>query len=215
MSLTDKNLYSYCDNNPVMRVDNGGMFWDTVFDVVSLCASVVDVIKNPDDPWAWAGLAADVVSLAVPCVTGGGSLVRIIATSDDVIDLARTADKANDAIKATDKIVDGVKIQKATDFTEDAKKAIDALDHTGGVTKSTAAAGIRIHKGYKTGYNKLEGMIKEAKFGKNRMDFFDETHKIIYELKPNNPKSIAQGIRQLKRYDKAMGGGYTLILELY
>ncbi len=215
MSLTDKNLYSYCDNNPVMRVDNGGMFWDTVFDVVSLCASVVDVIKNPDDPWAWAGLAADVVSLAVPCVTGGGSLVRIIATSDDVIDLARTADKANDAIKTADKIVDGVKIQKATDFTEDAKKAIDALDHTGGVTKSTAAAGIRIHKGYKTGYNKLEGMIKEAKFGKNRMDFFDETHKIIYELKPNNPKSIAQGIRQLKRYDKAMGGGYTLILELY
>ena len=24
MSLTDKNLYAYCDNNPVMRVDNGG-----------------------------------------------------------------------------------------------------------------------------------------------------------------------------------------------
>ena len=27
MALTDKNLYAYCDNNPVMRVDHGGEFW--------------------------------------------------------------------------------------------------------------------------------------------------------------------------------------------
>ena len=27
MGLTDKNLYAYCDNNPVMRADNGGEFW--------------------------------------------------------------------------------------------------------------------------------------------------------------------------------------------
>ena len=26
-ALTDKNLYAYCDNNPVMRADNGGDFW--------------------------------------------------------------------------------------------------------------------------------------------------------------------------------------------
>ena len=24
----DKNLYAYCDNNPVMRADNGGAFWN-------------------------------------------------------------------------------------------------------------------------------------------------------------------------------------------
>ena len=29
LGLTDKNLYAYCDNNPVMRRDDGGMFWDT------------------------------------------------------------------------------------------------------------------------------------------------------------------------------------------
>lgn len=27
MSLTDKNLFSYCDNNPVVRVDSDGQFW--------------------------------------------------------------------------------------------------------------------------------------------------------------------------------------------
>ena len=52
-----------------MRVDHGGAFWDTVFDVISVCASVVDVVKNPKDPWAWVGLGADVLSLAVPFAT--------------------------------------------------------------------------------------------------------------------------------------------------
>lgn len=28
--LTDKNLYAYCDNNPVVRVDNGGEFWNVI-----------------------------------------------------------------------------------------------------------------------------------------------------------------------------------------
>ena len=27
MELIDKNLYAYCDNNPVMRVDSDGEFW--------------------------------------------------------------------------------------------------------------------------------------------------------------------------------------------
>ena len=30
MGLTDKNLYAYCDNNPVMRADSGGDFWHIV-----------------------------------------------------------------------------------------------------------------------------------------------------------------------------------------
>ena len=30
MALTDKNLYAYCDNNPIMRRDDGGEFWDVI-----------------------------------------------------------------------------------------------------------------------------------------------------------------------------------------
>ena len=222
MGLTDKNLYAYCDNNPVMRRDDGGMFWDTVFDVVSLCFSVADVIKNPDDPWAWVGLAADVVSLVVPFATGGGTIVKAATKVDDVIDTAKALDKAStvvntmgDAGKAVDNFIDGVKVQKALDFTDDAKKVIKSLDHTGGVTKSTAAAGRQIHAGYKTAYEGIEGMYKEYRHGSNRLDFLDEVAKTIYELKPNNPRSIKQGINQLKRYNDALGGGYKLILELY
>ncbi|MBP3495776.1 MAG: RHS repeat-associated core domain-containing protein, partial [Clostridia bacterium] len=32
--LTDKNLYAYCDNNPVMRSDTGGEFWNWIVGAV-------------------------------------------------------------------------------------------------------------------------------------------------------------------------------------
>ena len=218
MSYTDKNLYAYCDNNPVMRTDNGGEFWDTFFDVVSLCASVIDVVKNPDDPWAWVGLAADVVSVAVPFATGGGAVVDAVTSVDEVAGLAKNVDRTFEGVdtvsdlgKTTERVIDGVKIQNATDFTPEAKKIIDSLDHSGGITRSTGPKGTQIHTGYKVGeigkeYDKIVGC---------RMDCLDEVNKIIYELKPNNPRSISQGIKQLKRYNEALGGGYTLILELY
>ena len=90
MALTDKNLYAYCDNNPVMRVDGDGRFWETVFDVASLAFSVVDVIANPSDVWAWVGLAGDIVDL-IPFVSGVGEatdLIRVATKIDDIVDVA-------------------------------------------------------------------------------------------------------------------------------
>ena len=171
-ALTDKNLYSYCDNNPVMRRDDGGEFWDTGFDVVFLVFSVADVIANPSDPWAWAGLAGDVIDL-IPFVSGVGEstdLVRIATKVDDVVDAIDDVHDVARALEVSGTIRDGVKIQKATDFTTDAKNVIDSLDHTGGITKSSAAAGRKIHAGYKTNYSDIEGMKKEAVIGRNRID---------------------------------------------
>ncbi len=48
-----------------------------------------------------------------------------------------------------------------------------------------------------------------------RPDYVDIDNKIIYELKPMNPRSINRGIKQLQRYNEALGGGYSLVLELY
>ena len=46
--LTDKNLFAYCDNNPVMRVDLGGDFWHIVIGAVvgALISGVVTVVSN-------------------------------------------------------------------------------------------------------------------------------------------------------------------------
>ena len=108
-NLYDKNLFAYCDNNPVMRVDVGGEFWDTIFDVVSLVASIVDVVSSPSDPMAWAGLGTDVVCLVTPGLTGGGTLVRAASKADDVVDAVRAVDRVDD-------VVDTVNTAKKVDF---------------------------------------------------------------------------------------------------
>ena len=76
--FTNKNLYAYCDNNPMVRKDKGGGFWETAFDVISLGASIVEVSQNPSDPWAWAALVGDVVDL-LPVVTGIGEATRVVS----------------------------------------------------------------------------------------------------------------------------------------
>ena len=189
-SLTEKNLFAYCDNNPVMRKDIDGAFWDTFFDIVSLAVSVCEVIANPTDPWAWAGLAGDVVDL-VPFVTGVGEVTH--------------------AVKAANKAGDVLTIQKAADFTDDAADIIKGLDRSSGFTKSTRSAGTQIHKGYKVGmpgkeYDKIKGI---------RIDYLDMDNKVIYELKPFNPRSVKQGVRQLEKYNQKLDGGYKMVLEVY
>ncbi len=44
-SLTDKNLYAYCDNNPVMRVDQGGEFWLFAIVATAIVSAVVNVVS--------------------------------------------------------------------------------------------------------------------------------------------------------------------------
>ena len=98
-------MFAYCNNNPVVRHDFGGCFWETVFDVISLGASIVEVAINPGDPWAWAGLVGDTLDL-IPFVTGVGEVTRAVKTTvkvvdkaDDVIDAAKTIDNVGDAAK--------------------------------------------------------------------------------------------------------------------
>jgi len=105
MALTDKNLFAYCDNNPVVRKDSGGAFWETVFDVISLGASIVEVCVNPADPWAWAGLAGDAIDL-IPFVTGVGEVTRTVKTAVNVVE---KADDVYDAAKVVDNISDTAK----------------------------------------------------------------------------------------------------------
>ena len=85
MQVTDVNFFAYCDNNPINRVDLYGNVWDTIFDVVSLGMSIVEVAINPSDPWAWAGLAGDVIDM-IPLVTGVGELVDGVKYSRKLAD---------------------------------------------------------------------------------------------------------------------------------
>ena len=55
MGLTDKNLYAYCDNNPVIRADHGGDFWNVVIGAVVDGAVSFGLGKTPGIKGATAG----------------------------------------------------------------------------------------------------------------------------------------------------------------
>ena len=47
-SLSDKNLYNYCDNNPISRYDSNGEFWHIAVGAVfgAVCSAVAQVVTN-------------------------------------------------------------------------------------------------------------------------------------------------------------------------
>ena len=102
---------------------------------------------------------------------------------------------------------DGVVIQRANqaDFTDEAWREVQSLQHNAnGETVSSAASGRKIHKGFKTDIDNLTipggGRVPGAP---GYVDVYNSATKTIYELKPNNARSINMGIKQLQRYGKA------------
>jgi RHS repeat-associated protein len=87
-------------------------------------------------------------------------------------------------------------------------------------TKSTLQLGQQMHRVYKV--NDANGITKIKEFplpsGK-RIDFIDFTTKTIYELKPNNPRQIKAGLKQLAGYlaevQRIHGPGWSTVLDTY
>ena len=83
-------------------------------------------------------------------------------------------------------------------------------------TKQAAVRGRQMHRDYNYG----AGTIKEFTIpGYGRADAVDLSKRIVYELKPNNPKAIARGYKQLARYAEGLsrtrGGQWITKLFTY
>ena len=184
-----------------MRVDHTGEFWGILFDVASLAFSIVDVCQNPDDVWAWVGLAFDIVDL-LPIISGTG----------EVADVLRFANKSDDAV--SEFLQAGGKIRKVRKYeiSESGRTLIRDLYRTSeGYTVSTHRIGTQIHKNFRRNGQ----IIPNSRL---RVDGVSKFWHSIYELKPNNPKSIQRGIQQLYQYRdayKAIGKNYKMVLVLY
>ena len=87
------NMYTYCGNNPVVRYDPNGNAWETPFDFISLGISVADVVMNPCDPWAWAGLVGDAADVLIPFVGGIGEAIKVYGSVQDTRDVVSAAKK--------------------------------------------------------------------------------------------------------------------------
>lgn len=79
--------------------------------------------------------------------------------------------------------------------------------------------GKHMHKNWDYGQNGTT-IFKEFSIpGVGRIDAVDFGNRIVYELKPNNPRAIRQGWKQLNKYVSALeelyGGEWIKILEIY
>ena len=81
LSTYDKNLYSYCDNNPIIRVDFGGDFWRELFTAIAVTAVVV----------AAGALVVATGGLAVAAVAGGGTMLAVTSVTTTALGVAVTA----------------------------------------------------------------------------------------------------------------------------
>ncbi|MDE3046708.1 MAG: hypothetical protein KGJ02_08750, partial [Verrucomicrobiota bacterium] len=72
-------------------------------------------------------------------------------------------------------------------------------------TKSNLRLGQQVHKSYKAAIADKKIFRKEFTLPSGRrVDFIDFTNGKVYELKPNNPRAIRAGMKQLEQYIKEL-----------
>jgi RHS repeat-associated protein len=133
------NRYSYVLNNPLKYTDPSGHLIDILFDIGSAIWDVVDIVKNPTDPWAWGSLGADVVCAFIPFVAGGGAAVRGVKLGTKAINAidnaADTAKGIAKGVNAVDSIADTGntvrKVEKAGDTYAGVREASKYLKNNG------------------------------------------------------------------------------------
>ena len=89
------NIFAYCQNKPTGHKDTTGAALETVWDIISLGASIAEVAVNPADPWAWIGLIGDIADVAIPCVGGLGEAIRTLKAVnaiDNSVDIAKVTE---------------------------------------------------------------------------------------------------------------------------
>ena len=140
-----------------------------------------------------------------------GGIFEFVSTGISAVKAAVRSVKLSDPQPV---IKDGVEIRYAqqTNFSDEAWAEIQSLPHNAnGETISNAVSGRKIHRGFRTD---LIGKGKERSIvGVGRADAIEKN--IIYELKPNNARSIEKGIKQLHKYNNALVGKFEMVLIVY
>ena len=152
--FTGLNLFAYCDNNPVVRVDPNGQFWDYVADIGFLLWSVADVVNDPGDWKNWAALAVDAVFAVVPFVPSGvGQVIKVGNKIDNALDVANAINKIDNIQDATKVTMIGRNMERVTSTANLIGKADNLYDTWKGY--DAAATGIKrfLHNGISMAHN--------------------------------------------------------------
>ena len=114
------NMFVYCSNNPIMYVDPTGYWFDTYLDIVSLGGSIIEVVATPTNPWAWVGLAGDLIDI-IPYITGIGEATRAYRITvnllDDGSDVVKNSRKIHSIMSKSDEVYDIIKATGSYEIT--------------------------------------------------------------------------------------------------
>lgn len=110
--LTDKNLYAYCDNNPVIRVDHGGDFWMIIGAAVGglvggTVSAISQGIENGFDNINWGIVGVNAASGAISGALASTG-IGLVASIGINAALGGATYVAEQAIKDEDITVGGV-----------------------------------------------------------------------------------------------------------
>ncbi|MBQ8372406.1 MAG: RHS repeat-associated core domain-containing protein, partial [Clostridia bacterium] len=168
MELTDKNLYAYCDNNPVIRVDKDGEFWHIITGAIvgAVVGAVSKIANNLKEGKSWCENVW--ISAAAGAATGAITAAGIPVGAS----VAACA-----AISATESVV--------TQGLEEGWENIDAVEVVIDTAKGTLdALGMSISKGNANhlmtqGVNATKNISKKG-IGSSAKYYFKQTWKVFY-----------------------------------
>ena len=204
--LYHKNLYVYCDNNPVVRRDLQGYFLETIFDIISVGTDVAEIIIAPTDLLAWGSLGLDLVCTIVPGATGGGKAVKAIAKASEV---GKVSDGAKAVYKAADKAND---IRKATGSYEIIFESGKNYVGKGGFGRSIASA-----VGHATKFIDPVVSIEWRRAANTQQAFLDEYMRMIKRgiVIRNRNETLAQSIQKAYTYNLIWSPGKTIYGKMF
>jgi len=101
IGLTDKNLYAYCDNNPLMRTDEDGEFWNFIVGAIvgAVVGGIAQIVSNVITGNDWSdGLATAVISGAASGALAASS-VRIVGSIVGNAFISASSNAVNQVVK--------------------------------------------------------------------------------------------------------------------
>lgn len=228
--------------DPVNYFDPDGRFFSSVYQPVK--NTVVDVWNSPRFQGALqmgVGVSQAVGGAAYTTATGGvggiagGGFVFLRGLDDiytgfrqivsnDWVDSGKS--KLLQACGASRSFAEGMDTALSFFSPKGASRVVSLAGKSEEViqyTKSNLRLGQQVHKSYKAAIADMRSMRKEFRLPSGRrIDFLDIKNGKVYELKPNNPRGIRAGMKQLNVYmeelktmDRFKGKNWEGILEVY
>jgi len=183
-ALTDKNLYAYCDNNPIDRADDGGEFWHIVAGAVIGAASqyVGDVLLNLAEGKSFGESLKPRSSVA--SYLGAAASGALAATGIGVVGSIAANAAISGAVYAVD---------HTDDFS--AKQLVTEMA-IGGVSGAIGGKGIGSKHYTKLGTQSVKRVWKNGikEFPKAAKYYCKSSKKLYMQMLRETPKGIAQTI---------------------